>query len=140
MLGLDPLFILGSRQRGGPFVVHHPPTQGVFGVTEIVWRGAHPNFLGGPPKSCTGDDGFSSWHGGGTQRGRSGDTPAGGGGNYEPCGRDVSGGTPVWAPPYWSALAGGHSLTGLWGGCSSWILISGQKGSGGRWPGGKWGS
>lgn len=53
MLGLDPLFILGSRQRGGPFVVHHPLTQRVFGVTEIVWRrkgGGTSQFLfGGPP-------------------------------------------------------------------------------------------
>lgn len=46
ILGLDPLFILESWQTGGPFVVHHLLTQGVFGVTQIVWRGAHPNFLG----------------------------------------------------------------------------------------------
>lgn len=29
---------------------------------EIVWRGDTLIFLGGPPKSYTGDDGFSSWH------------------------------------------------------------------------------
>lgn len=120
MLGLDPLFILGSRQRGGPFVVHHPPTQGVFGVTEIVWRGAHPNFLGGPPKSCTGDDGFSSWHGGGTQRGRSGDTPAGGGVTMSPVG-----GTSVGAPQC------GHPHTGV-----HWRGGTASPGYGGAAPAG----
>lgn len=140
-LGLDPLFILGSRQRGGPFVVHHPPhPRGFWGDRDCL-EGDTSQFFGGvPPYPALGNDGFSSWHGGGTQRGRSGDTPTGGGGDYEPCGRDISGGTPMWAPPDRGALLeGGRSLTAFWGGCSSWILISGQGGSGGRRPGGKGG-
>lgn len=47
MLGLDPLFILAEE---GSFVVHHTLTQGGFGVTAIVWRGKHPNFLGESPQ------------------------------------------------------------------------------------------
>lgn len=81
MLGLDPLFIsgeppppphvaLGSRWTGGgPFVVHHTPPRGSWGDGDCLGGGDTPIFGGDPPKSCTGDDGFGSWHGGGTRGG-----------------------------------------------------------------------
>lgn len=79
VLWLDLLFILGEpphppwhwgHGRGGPFMV--PPPKGVFGGDRDCLEGGPPHFWGGSPKSCTGDDGFGSWHGGGTRRGGQG--------------------------------------------------------------------
>lgn len=65
-LGLDPWEDppMGSRRRGGgPCVVCQPPTPegGIWGDGDCLEGGAPPFFLGAPPKSYTGDDGFGSW-------------------------------------------------------------------------------